>query len=244
MKTGLKTIVFSTILVAVLPFVLSGCKKQVNFPSCKKDADCRVDASGKEINGVCYMGKCEECVADNDCSDLKQCVNNRCLSSCTADADCGANSHCENSYCMTNCSNNDDCGSDKHCSFGRCLPHGQAFNGGGECQGLSNVYFDFDRTVVKDEYVDQVTKLANCLKNSPNLTVVIEGHTDDRGTPTYNFVLGQKRADAVKAYLNRLGIASNRIKTVSHGEEKPAVNENSEYAWQQNRRAFFVLENN
>jgi peptidoglycan-associated lipoprotein len=86
--------------------------------------------------------------------------------------------------------------------------------------------------------------MATCLGTNPSYTLIIEGHTDDRGTPSYNIALGQKRADAVKKYLMQMGVASNRIKTISYGEGRPIENEKNEYAWQQNRRAEFVLGKN
>lgn len=247
---GVKRLLVAIAVVVALPVMFGGCQKTGSFPTCKKDADCRVDATGKEINGVCYMGKCEECVADADCSDLKQCVNNRCESACHADADCGLNKHCEKSYCVADCVTDETCPGNHTCAQGRCVaqaggePAGNAW-ASGECAGIDPIYFDFDRYDVKAQYRDQISRLGQCLETNPELTAVIEGHTDDRGTPSYNMALGQKRADAVKNFLKTSkGIASNRIHTVSHGEQKPAVNESTEYAWQQNRRAEFSVRKN
>lgn len=248
MSTGVQRILKISLFALALPFVLTSCNKKAAFPNCKNDVDCRVDATGAEINGVCYMGKCEECAADADCTDLKQCVNNRCLAACQADADCGADKHCENSYCIADCTGNEGCPSNQSCAQGRCVAQGGDGAGGalyGECQGIERIHFDFDRYEVKSEYKDQVDRLAQCLESNPGYTVNIEGHTDDKGTPSYNMALGQKRADAVRNYLkNNKGIATKRIKTQSYGEQRPINNESSEYAWQQNRRAEFILGKN
>ena len=69
------------------------------------------------------------------------------------------------------------------------------------------------------------------------LTVVIEGHCDERGTIEYNLALGEKRAAAVKEYLVRYGISENRLRTVSFGEERPIDSAQTEEAWARNRRA-------
>ena len=71
-------------------------------------------------------------------------------------------------------------------------------------------------------------------------TLTIEGHCDERGTAEYNMALGQKRANAVKQYLVKNGVKADRIKVVSFGKERPAVEGSNEDAWSQNRRAVMV----
>lgn len=244
MSMGGKKILVASLIAMASLFMFSGCSKKGSAPTCKHDSDCRVDATGAEINGVCYMGKCEECAQDSDCTDLKQCVSNRCLSACQADADCGADKHCENSYCMADCSGNESCPGNHTCTAGRCI--GEGDNGlYGDCRGNERIHFDFDRFDVKPEYKDQVDRLASCLEKNRGFTVSIEGHTDDRGTQSYNMALGQRRADAVRSHLKiNKGIAANRIKTNSFGDQKPLSSEKTEYGWQQNRRADFVLGKN
>jgi len=70
----------------------------------------------------------------------------------------------------------------------------------------------------------------------------VEGHCDERGTIEYNLVLGQKRAEAVKDYLVKLGIEEKRIKTISYGKEMPVDPGHTEEAWAKNRRAHFRIE--
>ena len=76
---------------------------------------------------------------------------------------------------------------------------------------------------------------------NPSITVVIEGHCDERGTEEYNLALGQRRADAVKAYLVSYGIDSARISTLSYGEQRPAAAGSTEAAWAKNRRCEFII---
>ena len=74
------------------------------------------------------------------------------------------------------------------------------------------------------------------------MVTTIEGHADERGTRAYNLALGERRANAVKRYLNTLGVASDRVNTVSFGEERPAVTGSNKDAWAMNRRAQFQVE--
>jgi len=78
------------------------------------------------------------------------------------------------------------------------------------------------------------------LKKNPSARAQIEGHCDERGTNEYNLALGAKRAQAAKDYLVSLGVAENRLSTVSYGEEIPVCGEATESCWQKNRRDRFV----
>ena len=75
------------------------------------------------------------------------------------------------------------------------------------------------------------------LNATPASKVVVEGNTDERGTPEYNIALGQRRADAVKGFLAGKGVDAGKVSTVSYGEEKPAVLGHDEAAYSKNRRA-------
>jgi len=98
------------------------------------------------------------------------------------------------------------------------------------------VYFDFDEYDVKDEYRDLVREHAQYLRDRDDLQVRLEGHTDERGSREYNVGLGDRRAQAVKRMLVLHGVSEDQIRTVSYGEERPAVDESNESAWAQNRR--------
>ena len=82
---------------------------------------------------------------------------------------------------------------------------------------------------------------ARYLKENADKTVVIQGHTDDRGTREYNIGLGERRANAVRRYLITQGVAAERIEVISFGKEQPAVVGANEDAWAQNRRAVTVI---
>jgi peptidoglycan-associated lipoprotein len=89
-----------------------------------------------------------------------------------------------------------------------------------------------------------VTANAEVLRTYPTWAVTIEGHYDERGTAEYNLALGERRAVAVKAYLVSLGIAPDRMQTVSYGKEFPFDSGHDEPAWAANRRAHFVITSN
>ena len=103
------------------------------------------------------------------------------------------------------------------------------------------VYFDFDRSVVKASEKGKVETVANYFKDHPTEKLQIEGHCDERGTEEYNRALGERRALAVREYLVNLGVAADRIFTLSWGEDKPADPGHDEAAWSKNRRGEFIL---
>ncbi len=102
------------------------------------------------------------------------------------------------------------------------------------------VYFDFDRSEIKDEYKDILRAHANYLMSNPDASIVIEGHCDERGTREYNMALGERRAFSVMQFLAMQGASKSQIRTVSFGEERPAVEGHDESAWKWNRRAVLV----
>lgn len=102
------------------------------------------------------------------------------------------------------------------------------------------LYFDFDNASIRGEFAELLAAHADYLVRNPSVTVVIEGHTDERGTPEYNIALGERRAKSVVDYLQSLGVSSRQMSTVSYGEERPLVRQSNERAWAQNRRAVLV----
>jgi peptidoglycan-associated lipoprotein len=106
---------------------------------------------------------------------------------------------------------------------------------------LKDVHFDFDRYELTSQNRDALKENAGWLKSHPQSHVEIEGHADERGTVEYNLALGAKRSQTVKDYLASLGIAPDRLSTISYGEELPLCTEREETCWQKNRRAHFVL---
>jgi len=106
---------------------------------------------------------------------------------------------------------------------------------------LEAIYFDFDKYVIKPEGREALKRNAEWLQKNSDKKVVVEGNCDERGTNEYNMALGQRRADAAAKFLTDLGIAKDRVSTVSYGEEKPLCKEANEACWSKNRRDDFVV---
>lgn len=102
--------------------------------------------------------------------------------------------------------------------------------------GLQPIYFDFDKSFVRDDAKSVMKANAEWLKANPKVKVRIEGNCDERGTIEYNQALGQRRAASAKKYLTDLGISGKRISLISYGKEKPICTESTEDCWQKNRR--------
>lgn len=101
------------------------------------------------------------------------------------------------------------------------------------------VYFDYDRDQLRDDGRAVLDAKAAILLANPSVSLVVTGHTDERGTAEYNLALGQRRAATVKRYLASKGVGEGRIATQSLGDSQPAVSGTDESAYQQNRRAEF-----
>jgi peptidoglycan-associated lipoprotein len=106
--------------------------------------------------------------------------------------------------------------------------------------GLYPIYFDFDRSFVRDDAKAALKATVELLKANPRMKIRIEGNCDERGTKEYNQALGQRRATSAKKYLTDMGISAKRISLISYGKEKPVCSESNEDCWQKNRRDDFV----
>jgi peptidoglycan-associated lipoprotein len=106
---------------------------------------------------------------------------------------------------------------------------------------LKTVYFDYDKSNIKPEFQPTLEGIAKWLGQKPDRQLLIEGHCDERGTDEYNLALGERRALSVRRYLVALGVAADRLHTISYGEEKPADPGHDETAWAKNRRAEFKV---
>jgi peptidoglycan-associated lipoprotein len=102
------------------------------------------------------------------------------------------------------------------------------------------VYFGLDKYDVQSDYAQMLDQHAAFLRSNPSYKVTIEGHADERGTPEYNIALGERRANAVKMYLQGKGVSADQMSIVSYGKEKPAVLGHDESAYSKNRRAVLV----
>ena len=106
---------------------------------------------------------------------------------------------------------------------------------------LLPIYFDFDKSNIRQDQRERLEKNAEYLKQNKMVRVRIEGNCDERGTNEYNMALGDRRALSAKRYLMNLGVNGDRLHTISFGEEKPLVHGHDEYSWAQNRRDDFVI---
>lgn len=106
---------------------------------------------------------------------------------------------------------------------------------------LEDVYYDFDQYNLRPDAVEALKANAEWIRSNPVVRLEIQGHADERGTTQYNLSLGARRARASKDYLTSLGIAPERLSTISYGEELPVCREKTEECWQRNRRAHFVV---
>ena len=103
------------------------------------------------------------------------------------------------------------------------------------------VFFNYDSAELDTDAQELLQDQVAWLKQYSNVSVIIEGHCDERGTREYNLALGEKRAQSVKNYLINLGISSDRVSTISYGKERPAVVGSNDGAWAQNRRSVTIV---
>ena len=103
------------------------------------------------------------------------------------------------------------------------------------------VFFNYDSFELDSDAQELLQDQVAWLKQHSGVSVIIEGHCDERGTREYNLALGEKRAQSVKNYLIGLGISSDRVSTISYGKERPAVVGSNDGAWAQNRRSVTLV---
>ena len=102
------------------------------------------------------------------------------------------------------------------------------------------IYFDYDRSEILPQFVDILRAHASYLAGNPNVRLMLEGHTDERGTREYNLALGDQRTDAVRRVLVAEHASGSQIETLSYGEERPADPGHYDSAWALNRRVELV----
>jgi len=105
------------------------------------------------------------------------------------------------------------------------------------------VFFATNESILTTRSRDTLRKQAGWLRANSEVTVVLEGHADERGTREYNLALGERRANAAKDYLMTYGISSNRISVISYGKERPVDSGSNPLAWSKNRRSVTVKAN-
>ena len=110
-----------------------------------------------------------------------------------------------------------------------------------DSSALPPVYFGYDSSTVTPGEMSKIRAVVDDLNSNLGRAVILQGHTDERGSREYNLALGERRALAVRDLLMSMGIGSERIQTLSYGEEQAAVEGFDESAWSQNRRVEFQL---
>lgn len=256
-RLGLLTLTMSLMVVAA-------CNKAPQFPNCKTDAHCAAGNAGEANKNVCVFGSCQECGNDLDCESDQRCQDSKCMSMCASNIGCQDDQQCVDGYCVETCENSFACSDNETCLKGRCVVSAKhmscsdssdcvggfscesglcvqeettnSFAENDDCERSIRVFFDFDRDAVKNDFKDKMGSMSKCLRDNPSWNINVEGHTDSRGSLEYNIVLGERRARSVSNLLTKLGVARERMKVVSYGEERPLVLGENEEAWSQNRR--------
>ncbi|MDX2506369.1 MAG: peptidoglycan-associated lipoprotein Pal [Gammaproteobacteria bacterium] len=98
------------------------------------------------------------------------------------------------------------------------------------------IYFEYDSTVINSEGQSALNAHAEYLSLNSDKQIIIEGHTDERGTREYNLSLGERRSNAVADFLSASGVPGQQLEVRSYGEENPMALDHNDSAWQLNRR--------
>jgi peptidoglycan-associated lipoprotein len=108
---------------------------------------------------------------------------------------------------------------------------------------VADIYYDYDKNDIREDARAQLTRNADALKkivaDFPNAAISVEGHCDERGSAEYNLGLGDRRATSAKEFLVQLGVAGDKLRSISYGKERPSCTDANEGCWQKNRRAHF-----
>lgn len=256
--------------MALVGLTAVACGPDVKYPNCETDEQCTADSAGNPIKEYCVNQKCQECREDSHCGADQTCKSGRCekRSECPCEAplvceldkcvqpecvtndDCEGGKQCEANRCVdAGCTTDQECGGGMACIDGVCQA-GSSTQISSECRpmnasdgevvALRSVRFDFNQADLRPDSRSALEANAECLRQAPEVAVVVEGHCDERGTQEYNLALGERRAAAVRSYLQNLGIENSRIKIISKGENQPVCTSSSEDCYEQNRRVEFI----
>jgi len=229
-----------------------GCTPE--YPKCNNDENCK---KGE----FCVNGMCQQCRTDQDCGSGKLCQGGRCNPGCRTSDDCPDHQACKGNKCVA-CASDSDCAEGQHCKEGRCLRPGQCVTDkdcppNNECQNgvcvappratgapapcsPQTVYFDFNESILTVEATAKLQDNLKCIQSVPGRKLRLEGHCDPRGTEEYNVALGDRRAQSVVRYLERLGVDAGRLRAVSKG--KLEATGTSESTWALDRKVKFIWE--
>jgi len=218
---------------------------------CRDDAQC----APRGANMVCATGRCEEkaeCQGDPDCSSKSMvCRSKKCVPECSRNDDCLKGKKCDNQKCVNECAVDIDCGPGRTCNAGACQDTGREESRiSADCRPMDTskrqvvatqtVPFDFDKYDIRLDTRSDLDHAAKCLKEAPEVKVILEGHADDRGTQEYNLALGEKRAATVRTYLKNLGVDTSRMEVRSKGENEPVCREETDECYAKNRRVEYI----
>ena len=139
------------------------------------------------------------------------------------------------------------CATTKKVSMGNQM-QGDVYTGTDTVEYLASgvpdrVFFATNESVLTTASRDTLRKQATWLRANSEITVVLEGHADERGTREYNLALGERRANAAKDYLMTYGVSANRISVISYGKERPVDSGSNPLSWSKNRRSVTVKAN-
>jgi peptidoglycan-associated lipoprotein len=248
----LRVYVVGTFLAAAA-VVAAGCGP--SYPSCETDKDC---ADKKEF---CVAGKCQQCRTSSDCSAGNACTSGRCdripgycqnkaqcpagqecianrCGPCQSDKDCAAGAKCWKGTCDTrkHCAKDDECAQNEDCVDGVCTTERSKAPPTVECT-LSPVFFDFNEAALTTDATATLARNVDCLKKVGRPSTLV-GHADPRGTAEYNIALSERRAQSVKAHLERLGVESAKMAILPRGSLDAKGTD--EPGWAQDRRVDFT----
>ncbi len=221
------------IVLAVLGVIAAaGCRPK--YPKCENDKDCRE-------HEFCVNQMCQQCRNDADCPN-GTCKNGRCEPkssmsiACADDLQCPPGTSCINGNCQP-CKADDECGEGGKCNKGRCVRAGANSGTAGDRCKYEPIYFDFNENVLSTEATAAIDRDAECLKKNGNLALTLTGHSDPRGTEEYNLALSDRRAQAVRDRLQRIGANPAAIRLVPKGELEATGTDES--GWAKDRRVDF-----
>jgi len=218
------------------------------YPACDTDKDCKEkefcvartcqkcrDTRDCPAGQQCSNGKCGAipgyCTDRSQCGGGQECIGNRCRP-CESDGECGPGLKCMQGQCKkAQCATDNDCPQDKDCQNGVCV--GKPVTA--SCK-LDPVYFGFDQSTLTSEANSTLNGNADAMKKA-NKTVELVGRADPRGTTEYNMALSDRRAQAVKEYLQRLGLDTGKLSKVPRGALDATGTDES--GWAKDRRVDF-----
>jgi peptidoglycan-associated lipoprotein len=123
-------------------------------------------------------------------------------------------------------------------------PSSQTFINDGTAFAENTIYFMFDSSEVRPQFIPTIKKYINYLRANPDEIILLEGHADERGSREYNIALGEERAISVARIMEAGGVFRGQLEFVSYGEEKPASLGHNEAAWRLNRRVHLIYQRN